>query len=98
MIERLKTAPSLTGGWHVNHRQENSSDELQDEDSQRGAAEHIKPTCRVARHRMLSGFANGSSKLQALVEPFANLRDQAHGGFFPTRAAVGAPGVGSSPA
>ena len=97
MVQGLETTPGLAGGWNVNHRKQNSGDELQEEDGERGAAEHVPPTGRVARHWMLRDFANGSRKLQAPVEPLADLRNQAHGGFFPTRAALG-PGVGSSPA
>ncbi len=98
MIQGLETAPCLAAGWNVNHRKENSGDELQNEDGQRCAAEHVPPARRVARNRMLGNFANGSGELQAPVEPFADLKNQAHGGFFPKRAAAGAPGVGSSPA
>src|SRR5260370_25377043 len=99
MIQGLETAPRLAGGWNVNHRKQNSGDELKDEDGQRGAAKHVPPARRVARHAMLHGFANGSSKLQAPVEPFADLWNQpAHGGVFPNRDAVGAPAVGNSPA
>src|SRR6516164_3905188 len=73
-----------------------------------GAAKHGKLVLRLrerrthrlhlaARGRDFGGFADRSCKLQAPVEPVPNLRDQAHGGFFPSRAAL-SPGVGSSPA
>jgi hypothetical protein len=46
---------------------------------------------------MLGNFANRRSQLQTPVKPFTDLCDQAHGGFFPSSAALSA-GVCSSPA
>src|SRR6202040_2482049 len=37
MIQGLETAPCFAAGWNVNHRKENSGDELQNEDGQRSA-------------------------------------------------------------
>ena len=81
MIQSLQAAPCLAGRGHVNQRQQNSGDQLQNEDGERGAAKHVEPARRVARHGMFGGFANRRRELQAMVEPFANFRDQAHGGF-----------------
>ena len=49
VIESLQTVPRLARGGYVDQRQKNSCNNLQQEDSQRGAAENIKPTCGVAR-------------------------------------------------
>src|SRR5262249_7171114 len=97
VVQGLKTAPRLAGRRDVNQRQKNSRHELQDEYSEGGATENIKPTCRVSRHWMFSGLADGCCELQAPIKPFSNLCHPAHGGFFPERAALN-PGVGSSPA
>ena len=53
---------------------------------------------RVARHGMAGCFANRRCELQAMVEPFANFPDHAHGDFSDVRLATGSPGVGSCPA
>ena len=97
VVQSLEAAPRLAGRGNVDECQKNSGDELQQEDRQRGAAEDVKPTCRIPRHGMLCDLANRSRELQTPVEPFPDLGNQAHGGFFPTSAAL-APGVGSSPA
>src|ERR1700722_7138021 len=52
---------------------------------------------------MAGRFANRSSQLKAMIEPFADLlnrphTDHAHGGFSAVRLATGSPGVGSCPA
>ena len=97
MVQRLQAAPRLVGGWHVHHREENAGRELQAEDDQRGAAEDVPPAGRVARHRMFRGVADRRRQLQAVIDPFGNRGDHAHGGLSRSSAAFG-PGVGSSPA
>ncbi len=97
VVERLQTAPRFRSRRNIDEGEKNSGDDLQDEDSQRGTAEDIKPAGGVARDGMVRGFTNGRSQLQPPVEPFSDPGNQAHGGFFPRRAAV-APGVKSSPA
>jgi len=98
MVQILKTVPRFSRRRHVNQREENSGSQLQKEDGECGAAKHVEPACRVSRHGMFGGFPNGSRQLQAAVEPFPDPCDHAHGGVLLSRAAVGAPGVGSSPA
>ena len=88
VVQRLETAPSFTAGWNVNHGEEKSRDDLQNEDGERSAAEDVPPTRRVARHAMLRDFANGSSELQAPVEPFTDLSDHAHVFVFLSKAFV----------
>jgi hypothetical protein len=95
MIQGLQAAPGFAGRRHINKSQQNSRDQLQEKHGERSAAEDIEPACRVARHGMLDGFANGRSELQAVVEPFANVLDHAHGGFSEVRLATGSPGVGN---
>ena len=82
---------------HDSSREKNAGHELQDEHGERSAAENIPPAGSVARDRVLDNFANRRCELQATIKPFANLGYEAHGGFFPRRAAL-APGVGNSPA
>ena len=99
VVEGLQAAPGFRGRGHINQRQQNSGHELQQEDGQRGAAEHVPPARRIPRHGMFGRFANRRRKLQATVEPFADSADHdAHGGFSPVSSAIAAPGVGSSPA
>ncbi len=99
VVEGLQAAPGFRGRWNIDEGEQNSGDDLQHEDGERGAAEHIKPARGIPWDRMLHGFANRRRQLQAPVEPFPDLGNHAwHGGFFPTRAALGDPGVGSSPA
>ena len=45
VIQRLKAVPRLPRRRHVDQRQQNSGDQLQEEDRQRSAAEHIQPAC-----------------------------------------------------
>jgi len=97
VVESLKAAPRLASRRNVNQGKQNPCDELENEHDERGAAEYVPPTCRVARNGMLGNLADRSRKLQAPVEPLPDLGYQAHDGFFPAREAL-APGVGSSPA
>src|SRR4029077_6253553 len=97
VVQSLETAPRLTGGGNIDERQKNAGNQLQEKYGECGTPEHIKPACRVSRDTVFRGFANRSCELQAPIEPLSNLRDYAHGGFFPVRAALG-PGVKSSPA
>ena len=76
VIQSLQAAPRLAGRGNIDQRQQNSGDKLEKEDGERRAAEDVKPTCRVARHGMFRGLANGCRQLQAMVEPFPNLFDQ----------------------
>src|SRR3984885_1705317 len=98
MIQGLQAAPCFAGRGHINKRQQNSGDQLQNKDGERGAAKDVEPAGRAARHGMARGFANGRCQLQAMIEPFANFRNQAHGGLSEVRLATGSPGVGSCPA
>src|ERR1700693_614516 len=98
VIQRQQAAPCFAGRGHINKRQENSSGQLQKKYGESGASEDVEPARRVARHGMAGRFANRSCQLQTMVEPFANFRDHAHGGFSPDRLATGSPGVGNWPA
>ena len=73
MIQSLQTAPGLAGGGHVDQSQQNSGHKLEDEDSERRAAEHVEPARRVSGYGMFGGFSNRRRELQAMVEPFADL-------------------------
>ena len=85
MIQSLQAAPCFAGRGHINQRQQNSGDNLQKKDGERGAAKDVEPARRVSRHGMFSGLANRRCELQAMVEPFADSLDQAHGGFSEVR-------------
>src|SRR5271154_1254466 len=98
MIQGLQAAPCFAGRRYIDERQENSSDQLQKKYGESGAAKNIEPASRVARHGMLRCFANRRCQLQAMIEPFSDLLDHAHGGFSVVRLATGSPGVGSCPA
>src|SRR5437588_1015638 len=97
VIERLQTVPGLPGGRHINQRKKNAGDHLKHENGERGTAEDIKPTRGITRNGMLDRFANCRAHLETLVEPRADLADQAHGGLTPPLFADGLPVVGISP-
>ena len=69
VIEDLKAVPGFSGRRHINERQKNAGDKLQNEDSQRRAAENIEPACGLARDRVLDRLANRRAKLKPQVEP-----------------------------
>src|SRR5215475_1438570 len=99
MIQRLQAAPRFAGRWHINQREQDSRDELQNKDSERSAAEDVPPASSVSRYRMLNGFADRCRQLQTLVEPLSDFANhETHGGFSPVSDAIAAPGVGNSPA
>src|SRR5262249_26327437 len=99
VVQRLQTAPRFRARRHINQCQQYSSDNLQHENRQRGAAKHVPPASRISRHRMFRHLANRRRKLQTSVEPVTNASNhEAHGGFSPVSVAMAAPGVGSSPA
>ena len=52
MIQGLQAAPCFAGRGHINKRQQNSGHQLQKKDGESGAAEHVEPTRRIARHGM----------------------------------------------
>ncbi len=97
VVQGLQTAPRLAARGHVNQREKNSGNDLQQENGERGAAEYIPPACRVSGNGMFDGFSDRRRQLQAVVEPFAQLCNHAHGDFLVASAAV-PPGVGNSPA
>ena len=93
MIEGLQAAPCFTGRRNINEGQQNSRYQLQDEDGERGTAEDVEPTRGVARHGMFGRFTNRRCQLQAVIEPFADFRDHAHGGFSEEDLPPGRPGL-----
>ncbi len=101
MIEDLQAVPCFSGRGCIKEGEKNTSDDLQHEHHERGAAEHVSPTCGLARDRVLQRFLNRFAELKPLLEPIAHVFDQAHGGLLTEmfiRLAVGAPVVGMSPA
>src|SRR5579863_1986709 len=98
VIENLQAVPGLSGGRHINESQENPGDNLKHEAGQRSAAENVKPTCSLARHAMLCGFANLRAKLKPLIKPPPDFPDHAHVFLAPALLAVELPVVGISPA
>ena len=72
VIQILQTVPGFGRRGHINQRQQNAGENLQDEDGKRGAAEDIPPARGFARDRMRNGFANRAADLQALLEPVAD--------------------------
>jgi hypothetical protein len=75
VVQRLQAAPRLAGRRDVNQRKKNPRHELQEKYGECRAAENVKPARCVSRNRVLGGFANGSRKLQAPIEPFSDLRN-----------------------
>src|SRR4029077_1755271 len=98
VIQGLQAAPCFAGRGHINERQQNSGDYLQNKYGESGAAKDIEPARRIAWHRMPGRFANRRRELETVVEPFADSLDHAHGGFSEVRLATGSPGVGNCPA
>src|ERR1700678_2268730 len=98
MIQGLQAAPCFPRRGHINKSQQNSGNQLQNKYGESGAPEDIEPARRAARHGMAGRFSNGRCQLKAMIEPFANFPDQAHGGLSEVRLATGSPGVGSCPA
>jgi len=76
--------------------------ELQRESRHRRAAEHVKPTRRVARDRVRHRLADWRAKLEPLVQPLAEFLDSRAWGLPLDLDEVSIrgrrPGVGSSPA
>ena len=72
VIQRLKAAPCLSSGRHVNQSQQDAGDDLQHEHSESSAAKNIEPTGGFSRNFMLRGLTDGGGNLQALVQPFAD--------------------------
>src|SRR5215470_3973937 len=104
MVQSLQAAPGFRARGHIDQREQNSSYNLQHEDSQGRAAKHVPPTGGISRHRMFGHFTDRRRKLEAAIKPGSDLckRDfrihDAHGGLSPVSWAIAAPGVGSSPA
>src|SRR5882672_8620182 len=97
VIQSLKAIPGLPGGGHVNQRQQDSGDNLEYKNNERGAAKHVEPAGGFARDGMLRSFAKGGTHLQASIEPIANCLNQTHF-CIPELMMEEEPGVGTSPA
>ena len=81
VIENLQTVPCLARGRHVKESQQNSSDNLEHEHRECGAAEDVSPARRLARDRMLHGLANRCRQAEGAASNQAPTSfDQAHGG------------------
>ncbi len=98
VIQVLQAVPGFSGGWHVDQRQHDAGEDLDDEDGERSAAEDIEPARRLGRHRMLHGRAHEWRDLQALLEPVANLLYQPWHPMLPSRRLAVVDNVGSCPA
>src|ERR1700688_2158887 len=97
MIQRLEAAPRLACRRHINQREQYSSDNLDHEARERGAAENIEPAGGFTRNGMLGRLSNRRAQLQAQIEPLPEFADQTH--VAPPRAGLAArPGVGIAPA
>ncbi len=72
MIQGLQAAPCFASRGNINKRQQNSGDDLQEENGERGATEDVEPARRISRDRMFGDLANRRCELQAVVEPFAD--------------------------
>ena len=72
VIQILQAVPGFGGGGHIDQRQHDAGDHLQDEDGQRGAAEDVPPARRLARHRMRHRIADRAADLQPPLEPVAD--------------------------
>src|SRR5258708_7194653 len=57
-IQNLQAVPSLAGGGHIDEGEKNSSDNLEGKHSERGAAEDVKPACRLPRNGVLHRVAD----------------------------------------
>src|SRR6266436_2985013 len=97
MVKGLEAVPCLSRRRDVDHRKQDSGDNLQHETGERGAAENVKPTRGLAWNRMLGSLANRPTQLQSQIEPLADFLNQAH--VIPPRFVFAArPGVGIWPA
>src|SRR6266478_6602895 len=97
MVKGLEAVPCLSRRRDIDQREQDASDNLQHETRERGAAEHIEPTCGLARNRMLGSLANRPTQLQSQIEPLTDFLNQAH--VVPSRFVFAVrPGVGISPA
>src|ERR1700751_5222963 len=98
VVQSLQTAPGFTSRRHVYQCKQNSGYKLEKKDGQCRAAKYVPPARGVTRHRMFCSIAERRCKLQAMIEPLAHSSDHPHDDLSLTSAAVGAPGVGNSPA
>ncbi len=73
VIQILQAVPSLAGRRHIDQRQHDPGEYLQDENRQRGAAEDIPPASRLPGHPMRRRVADRPSDLQALIKPVSDL-------------------------
>ena len=76
VIENVEAVPGFARRGNINQSQQNTGEDLQKEQRERGAAEDVPPARRVARHRMQHGVLHRRFELQAPLEP----RVDAHGG------------------
>src|SRR5258708_27335579 len=81
MVQSLQAAPCFARRGHVNQSKKNSGHKLKEEHGERRAAKDVEPARRASWHGMFDGFANRRCQLQAMVEPFPDPCNQAHGGF-----------------
>src|SRR5215469_4672240 len=98
VIQGLQAAPGFSSRGHVGQCEQNSGYKLEKKNGQCRASKHVPPTRSVARHGMFCRIADRPCKLQAMIEPLARSSDHPHHDFSFTSTAVGAPGVGKSPA
>ena len=52
MVENLQTVPGFSGGGHIEEGEQNASDNLKPEHSERGAAKNVRPAGCFARYRV----------------------------------------------
>ena len=69
LIQNVEAAPRLPCGRHVDDGEQNAGDDLQNEKCESGAAEHVPPACRVARHRVQRRFLDGRFELETKLQP-----------------------------
>jgi hypothetical protein len=94
VVENLQAVPGFSRGGHV-------KDKLEQEHNERRAAKYVGPACALPRDLVLQCLPNRCGKLHSRFEPGAQLLDQPHDDVpdeMLIRRAVGAPGVGISPA
>src|SRR4029077_13961606 len=72
LVEVLQAVPRAIGGRHINERQTNAGDDLQDEQGEAGAAEYVSPARAAARYSVGRSLPNGLTELEARVKPCAN--------------------------
>ncbi len=78
-VEDEQAPPGLVGRRHVDEREADAGDDLNEEERERAAAEDVQPARRAPGHAMLRGVLQRRSELEAPVEPGEHGADHAHG-------------------